>query len=454
MSGRLGDYLELVREAQNKRLEITRSQKKQIAQLYLDSAREFERAAKKHSEKTLTYRWLTDYAASLKKQSNTMFSELRGITTQSVLGAAEAVTRAERRFYTKACSALSERFADVFSRVPYGVTEELMNGGIYQGFAGLSERLWNYQREYERDIQTIINRGIIQHKSAYDLAKDLEAYLKPSVAKPWNWGIVYPGTKRVVDYSAQRLARTAVTHAYQLSLQRATQDNPFVEAYRWHSSNGGRVCPLCAARDGQLFAKDSLPLDHPNGMCVVTAEIPKSYREIGEELGAWVRGESNSALDKWLNPIPDRDTIDLTPGEEYALMDYISSGSYKLNDPLRRGVSLTAEQTKLMNDLDSALSKMPIYHGTVYRSVSDTGIEDIDAFIRSHVSGKIMKSAAYTSTSTSVYDPEFPIQYVIKSSSGRDIRIFNLPEAEILFERNALFKVEKVDGNTIYLQEV
>lgn len=311
MSGRLGNYLELVREAQNKRLEITRSQKKQIAEIYLESARDFERAAKKHSEKTLTYRWLTDYAASLKKQSSTMFGEIRGITTQSVLETAEAVTRAERRFYTKACPALSERFSDVFSRVPYGVAEELMNGRIYQGFAGLSERLWNYQREYERDIQTIINRGIIRHQSAYDLAKDLEAYLKPGAAKPWNWGIVYPGTKRVVDYNAQRLARTAVTHAYQLSLQRATQDNPFVEGYRWHSSNGGRVCPLCAARDGQVFPKDSLPLDHPNGMCVVTAEIPKSYREIGEELGAWARGENRDpALDRWLNP-PEESVLNL-----------------------------------------------------------------------------------------------------------------------------------------------
>ncbi len=301
MSGRLGNYLELVREAQNRRLEITQSQKKQIADLYLESAREFERAAKKYSEKTLTYRWLKDYAASLKKQSDAMLNTLQGITTQSILSTAEAVTKAERRFYTKACPALSERFSDVFSRVPYGVAEELMNGKIYQGFRGLSERLWDYQRQYERDIQTIINRGIIQHKSAYDLAKDLELYLKPGAAKPWNWGIVYPGTKRVVDYNAQRLARTAVTHAYQLSLQRATQDNPFVEGYRWHSSNGGRVCPLCASRDGELFAKDSLPLDHPNGMCVVTAEITKSYREIGEELGAWARGESSPALDRWLN---------------------------------------------------------------------------------------------------------------------------------------------------------
>lgn len=453
MSGRLGNYLELIREAQNRRLEITRSQKKQIAELYLEIAGDFEREAKKHSEKTLTYRWLKDYAANLKKQSDTMLNALQGITTQSILGAAEAVTKAERRFYTKACPALSERFSDVFSRIPHGVAEELMSGKIYQGFSGLSERLWNYQREYERDIQTIINRGIIQHKSAYDLSKDLELYLKPGAAKPWNWGIVYPGTKRVVDYNAQRLARTAVTHAYQLSLQCATRDNPFVEGYLWHSSNGGRVCPLCASRDGQVFAKDSLPLDHPNGMCVVTAEITKSYREIGEELGAWARGESNPALDRWLNPVPDRDTIDLTPDEEYALMDYISSGSYKLNDPLRRGVALTPEQIKLINNLDSALSKMPIYRGTVYRSLSDFEIDDVASFISGHIVGSQKMYKAYLSTGTEVYDESMPIQYVIISKNGRDIRMFNPEESEILFPRNTIFYVEKTEGNTIYLRE-
>ncbi|MFR3483130.1 MAG: hypothetical protein ACLTXL_06365 [Clostridia bacterium] len=98
--------------------------------------------------------------------------------------------------------------------------------------------------------------------------------------KPWNWGVVYPGVNRQVDYNAQRLARTAVTHAYQLSLQRSTRDNPFVRGYRWHSSNSGRVCPLCRKQDGTVFEKVICPLDHPNGMCVVTAGNPQELRRL------------------------------------------------------------------------------------------------------------------------------------------------------------------------------
>lgn len=314
MSGRLGNYLDLVRKAQKKRMQITRDQEKEIRSLYKEIATEMESSLKRHSSKTLTHRWLRDYSKALRRGSKSLYQSIEQKVSSSILQTAGAVAEAEQHFYAKACPCLSERFSDVFSTIPQEMVEELMNGGIYKGFAGLSERLWDYEKQFSRDIQTIINRGILAQKPAFDLAKDLEMYVKPGTRKPWNWGTVYPGVHRQVDYNAQRLARTAVTHAYQLSFQRATQDNPFVEAYSWHSSNGGRVCDLCKERDGQLFEKDSLPLDHPNGMCVITAEIPKSLKEIGEELGDWAAGRSNNpALDLWLNPRPQMEDVNLKP---------------------------------------------------------------------------------------------------------------------------------------------
>ena len=302
MSGRLGNYLELVQEARKKRMEITRSQEKELRQLYEEIAKELENSLKRYSPKTLTYRWLKDYSKTLRRESKNLHQAIEKKVSSSVLQTAGAVAEAEQKFYAKACPVLSERFSHVFSSIPEKIAKELMSGGIYRGFSGLSERIWQYEKQFSRDIQTIINRGILAQKPAYELAKDLEAYLRPEAKKPWDWGNVYPGVSRQVDYSAQRLARTAVTHAYQLSLERATKDNPFVEGYRWHSSNGGRVCPLCRERDGRLYEKGSLPLDHPNGMCVVTAEISKSYEEIGRELGDWAAGRNqNPALDRWLN---------------------------------------------------------------------------------------------------------------------------------------------------------
>ena len=73
-----------------------------------------------------------------------------------------------------------------------------------------TERIKNTQG----DIQYIVAQGIASQKSAFDIAKDLEKYVDPSAKKDWAWSKVYPGTKKVVDYNAQRLARTMVSHAY------------------------------------------------------------------------------------------------------------------------------------------------------------------------------------------------------------------------------------------------
>ena len=52
------------------------------------------------------------------------------------------------------------------------------------------------------------------------------------------------------------------------------------------------------------------------------------------------------------------------------------------------------------------------------------------------------------------YDDSFPIQYVITSKTGRDIRKFNSQEKEILFERDSMFYISKVVNNVIYMEEI
>lgn len=299
--GHIRQYLELAEESQRKRIEIAERQRRQIAKLYSDIANEFGHELHKHDKTTLTYRWLKDYAKSLKYRSKELYNDLQGIVKKGILDTAEAVTQSEVAFWSSLDKSVSERFKDVFSTIPQECADELMSGGIYKDFTGLSERLWNYKKQFDTDIGYIIQRGIIEKKSALELSRDLELYLKPDARKPWEWKKVYPKSKEMVDYSAQRLSRTSITHAYQMAFVRSTEDNPFIEKYKWHSSNnGGRTCDLCKERDGKLFEKYSVPLDHPNGMCVMTAVITKSYEEIVDELTAWSNRTDNPALDRWL----------------------------------------------------------------------------------------------------------------------------------------------------------
>jgi SPP1 gp7 family putative phage head morphogenesis protein len=108
----------------------------------------------------------------------------------------------------------------------------------------------------------------------------LERWINPDKAKPWNLRnaqgrLIYP---RSVDYNAQRLARTMVQHSYQQSFVESTKNNDLIESYRW-IANGSRVCPICEERNGQIFQKDELPLDHPNGMCVWEPVLVKDWKQ-------------------------------------------------------------------------------------------------------------------------------------------------------------------------------
>ncbi len=175
----------------------------------------------------------------------------------------------------------------------------------------------------------------------------------------------------------------------------------------------------------------------------------KAYREKERNRQRLIREKRKKAVEKKSTS----GIIKLSDKEQHALNRYLSSESYALNDKLRRALKPSEEEIRWMDALDSALDKMPEYHGILYRSVSDFGIDDVDLFIKSHVVGESMVFGSYLSTSKKVYDESFPIQYVIKSKHGKDIRSYSL-EQEVLFKSQSEFLVTKIMGNTIYMEEV
>ena len=304
------DYLPLVQAARERVLRISAQQSRDLARIYAEIAADLRRESAKRGVHTLTYRFLMDYAKNLRKESEEIFAGQRDLIAGNLRSAAGTTVEAQRAFFAQAAPQLSGRFSDVFSRASQKAVNELLSGGIYENFAGLSERIWNYRGSFDRDISEIIRRGILAKKPAFNLAKDLELYLDPSAAKPWDWNKVYPGVSRKVDYNAQRLARTSVTHAYQLALEHSTRDNPFVTKYQWLAGNShARICGLCLSRDGKYFDKGSVPLDHPNGMCTIIPVVEKSYDEIAAALADWANGGENPALDNWLLNNSTKDAI-------------------------------------------------------------------------------------------------------------------------------------------------
>ncbi len=129
--------------------------------------------------------------------------------------------------------------------------------------------------------------------------------------------------------------------------------------------------------------------------------------------------------------------------EKSAIMKYISAESFTLNEKLRGGIDLDAAQKAIVENLDRALRKAPLYQGNLMRSVDFLAEEQAQEFLESYRIGESIRYPQYISaTKGDVYNSKAKIQiYIQNGSKGRDISAFNEAEQEVLYERNSEFRV-------------
>lgn len=291
-----------LQDGEQARLTITKEQEVEISKLYhkvyLNLKKQMD-ALPLQGEGTISQSLKKTYLNKLIKQLKAEYKSLgEGLEKQikkGMEGVSSSVVQANDDWLQK----VGIKIEGAYSFVPKDIVALVSTGKLYGGGWTLSKAIWGESRKHAHDIDTIVASGIAANKSAYDIAKDLEKYVNPSARKEWDWSKVYPGTSKKVDYNAQRLARTMVSHAYQQSLLASTKYNPFVKGYRWRSAHSDRTCELCNSRDGQLYSAHDLPLDHPNGMCTFIAELTGDLESIADRLGDWANGADDPALDEW-----------------------------------------------------------------------------------------------------------------------------------------------------------
>lgn len=304
-------------DAENIRTNLTKEQEDEISMLYRKvylQVRKQMLAIPKDG--TTSQQIQKQYLDKLHKQLDEAYKSL-GIGLEKQLQkeakkAAQGVVESSKKMTNK----LGFKIEGSYSFVPKDIVNALVTGQVYGGEWSLSGAIWSDIQKKQSDIGKVIAEGLAANKSAYDIAKDLETYVDPKAKKEWDWSKVYPGTSKKVDYNAQRLARTMISHAYQQSLERVCKNNPFVDGFVWQSAHSSRVCPICAARDGQFFKKGELPLDHPNGMCTFIASIQGSMNDVADRLGDWVQGKSDPELDKWYEDMTGNKAVPMFNDEQ------------------------------------------------------------------------------------------------------------------------------------------
>lgn len=298
-----------LRDAEAARLQITREQAAEVQGLYRSVYREYRKQLKSLTSGGATTSLRKTQLRKLTEELKTAYEglgrQLEGNITSAVTQTSQAVVQANNSWM----SGMGLKITGAYAHVPQDIVTLLSSGKLYSDGWTLSKAIWGESQQKAHEIDLIVAKGVAANKSAFEIAKDLESYVNPGAIKPWDWSKVYPGTSKRVDYNAQRLARTMVSHAYQQSLERVCNKNPFVIGYKWRSAHTARTCEICNQRSTEdhhglgpgVYPKGELPLDHPNGMCTFLTVMSDDLMGISNRLADWANGKEDSALDKWYN---------------------------------------------------------------------------------------------------------------------------------------------------------
>lgn len=259
-------------DAEKAKQKVTATQQQEIKKLYENVANKIADKAKKLS-KNPDSSFKAKQAKELQKQLEAALNEcsveLNELINRNLYIVSDAVV-GDTKAWLKELGFPENGIDAALSSIDVDAVNRVITGQIYESGWSLSSAIWTANQQIQKDAYQVVAAGMAENKGIYYIAKDLEKYVRPETRKSWNLRapdgkLIYP---KQVDYAAQRLARTLTQHAYQQTFVSTTKNNPFILEYVW-IANGSRVCDLCKERDGQHYKKDELPLDHPNGMCVM-----------------------------------------------------------------------------------------------------------------------------------------------------------------------------------------
>lgn len=394
--------------------EISVTQQKSIRRMYENLAKDIDKeiaslSTKSNVSSILRTQYLNELKGQLKSESNKISKEIESSIKNAMEQTSQVLVDENNRFL----KSIGLDIKGSYSYVPKDIVERISTGKIYDSDWSLSKAIWNSNKKVNDDINSIIARGVAENKPTYDIAKDLEKYVNPAAKKDWEWSKVYPNTSKVVDYNAQRLARTMISHAYQQSFIATTKDNPFFTGYKWISGHTTRTCEVCIARESNdeygmgagVFPKDELPIDHPNGLCTYGVVTDGDLSSISDRIANWYNSPDGTypEIDNYANSLQRGATGSTTNTSKSTTKKSTSStpkktttatssknptvsSSSKVKTPNTDTVSETSSNSKLdklMKELEASKAKTQKYVEDLAKSYQKAyGITEEEAMER------------------------------------------------------------------------
>ena len=371
---------------------LSQEQAKEIQELYKQWAEDIGKQAKKLEGKQGSAEFQSQYLTQLKKQIEAQSKQVSnkvydGIKKNMNFVADEVVK--DNVDWLSSYGFKKSGLNAAMSGIPQSSVNALLTGSVYGngGSWSLSKAIWGDNEKNLKKIYMIIAQGQVEQLSIGEIADKLQQYVDPTKKLMWSGpnGMRIYGRK--VDYASQRLARTLLQHTYQQTFVSTVKENPFIKKIKWNA-NGSRACEVCKARDGKIFTEDNLPLDHPNGMCVMEPvisdnmvddlakwvkspdgkypDIDKFAEKVGYKLGksdsitlADIQKKYGNPEDKfyksWFNKLPDEYKVAVKKHKQESKLKW--DDWFELNIK-QNGVKLPAKKT-VASKLDSIADTLP-----------------------------------------------------------------------------------------------
>jgi hypothetical protein len=275
---------------------------------------------------------------SIERAINDMLTTVRKQTGSLILdGVEQAWEEGKNKIWLDAASYLvkSEQEQQVFNQIRQVATEGYRQDAAKAFFnerrdgLKVSDRIWRATEGIKTEMEALIQQAMIEGKSADDLARELEKFLKDPnrlfrrVRNPETGKLELsvaakkykPGTGRYRSSykNALRLASTEISRAYRQSTWESYQNNPLIIGYEIRLSNNH----TCSDGKGGIIPGWTDICDQLQG------RYPKTFRWLGwhphcrcrmiaimitrEEWAERVKARAEGKLDEWkpTNPVND-----------------------------------------------------------------------------------------------------------------------------------------------------
>ena len=289
--------------------QLTREQEEQIGKIYLRAFKSIEKKLEKCTDNKYRERLLRAYQTQIYDELYPLIERGLVEVTDNILNMQKesmiALLQEVFKEQTKIVDGKHKLqvIVDITNR---RLVDQMVKGKIYYNGQGLDKMLWDVAKCAGDKLNLAITSCIAEGMGAVEMSQNLKEFatgghhtwsrnkikekLGPGYARKYSGGL---------DYEALRLARTTITHQAQLATLATSKINPYMNAVIWHSDHqAGRTCQQCIDRNGTKYYlnKESVPLDHPNGMCWLEPAYSMTPEEMAKDMKAWGKGEPNSGL--------------------------------------------------------------------------------------------------------------------------------------------------------------